>query len=171
MSSPGGQSQYRAFASVGLTLNAAIEALDDLMITKTSPEEEIYKALTPIKEKMISASKEVEDRVDLIFKADQDSKFGWKAVSLLEEKERLGTKDPEKDKAFQSCLKQVQDAHKKSFSSSSASRSSRPFSRRPGGEPGFNGSSSSGDVTCNNIFTTTILGLFFCLCGLGCHTQ
>ena len=56
--------------------------MEDLMITKLSPEEDLYKALSPIKEKRISASKEVEERVDLIFKADQDPNQASKIHTL-----------------------------------------------------------------------------------------
>ena len=144
LSSPGGQSQFRSFATIGMKLTDATESLDDLMLTRPSPEDDVYKSLAAIREKISAASADVSERVDLIFKADSDPKLGWKAVSLLEEKQRLGTKDPEKDKVFQTCLKQVQDAHKSSNSQRNASR--RPFPSAPGGHPGYSSSAGTGDV-------------------------
>ena len=142
ISSPGGQSQYRSIAALSMKLSNALEDIDDLMLTRPSPDDDVYKSLSQIKEKIIDANSDATQRIDLIFKAESDPKLGWKAVSLYEEKERLGTKDPEKDKAFQSCLKQVQEAHKKATSHRSTSY--RPFRSAPGGHPGS--SASTGDV-------------------------
>ena len=49
LSSDGSRSQYRCLATIDMKLNNAVESLDDLMLTRPSPEDEIYKSLLQIK--------------------------------------------------------------------------------------------------------------------------
>ena len=145
LSSGGAQSQYRAFATIGVKLNDAVEAIDEFMLARYSPEEEDYKSLNSVKATIQAASDEADERIALIFKADAVPKVGWKALTIFEEKKRMsGSKEnnAEAEKAFAACVKQAQDENKKSKPSTSTS-SSRPFRARPGGRSGF---SSAGDV-------------------------
>ena len=146
LSSSGAQSQYRAFASISVKIQNATEALDDLLLTKASPDDDDYKSIHAVKEMIQSAASEAEERISLIFKADSIPKHGWKALTVFEEKKRLQSNketSAETDKAFASCVKQVQEEQKKSKPTSSASSSSsRPFRSRPGVQSG----SSAGDV-------------------------
>ena len=96
---------------------------------------------------MEEAVGDADDRIDLIFKADTEPKYGWKAITALDEKKKLSSKDPEKDKAFAACLKKVQDADKKATKSHSQSQG-RSFRGAPGGNPGY--SSSGRDTTAKN---------------------
>ena len=132
LSSSGAQSQFRSVANLKLKISNAIEALDDFIITSTSPDDEVYSALTPIKATLTEAVSDAEERINLILKADADPRYGWKAITAFEEKQKLDTKDPEKEKVFAACLKKVQEAEKKSKISSS-----RPFRSTPGGQPGY----------------------------------
>ena len=147
LTSAGAQSQYRAFASISMKIQNATEALDDLLLTKSGPDDDDYKSIHEVKKMIESAATEAEERISLIFKADSIPKCGWKALTVFEEKKRLQSTDSsaETDKAFASAVKQVQDDQKKSRQPSSSSRSaSRPFRSRPGVQSGS--SSASGDV-------------------------
>ena len=145
LSSGGAQSQYRAFATIGVKLKDAVEAIDEFMLARFSPEEEGFKELNSVKATIQEASDETEERIGLIFKADAVPKLGWKALTIYEEKKRLsGDKEnnAEAEKAFAACVKQAQDETKKSKPTASSS-SSRPFRARPGSRSGF---SNTGDV-------------------------
>ena len=148
LSSSGAKSQYRCLASINLNLNQATEAIDELLISRPSPDDPIYQALSPIRISVSAASDAAAERIDLIFKADLDPKIGWKALSLFEEQKRQPTSDPEKCKAWASCLKTVQDTQKKSSRPSQQSepfrQQSQPFRQQPGWNPGR--SSSGGAV-------------------------
>ena len=142
LTSAGAQSQYRSLANIRLKVSNAVEALDDYLLTFSSSEDDAYRAITPIKASLEEALGDADDRIDLIFKADTEPKYGWKAITALEEKKKLSSKDPEKDKAFAACLKKVQDADKKTSKSFSQSQN-KSFRNPPGGNPGY--SSSGGD--------------------------
>ena len=182
LSSGGAQSQYRAFATIGVKLKDAVEAIDEFMLARFSPEEEGFKELNAVKATIQEASDETEERIGLIFKADAVPKHGWKALTIYEEKKRLsGDKenDKEAEKAFAACVKQAQDETKKSKPSTSTS-SSRPFRARPGGRSGF---SSTGDVVVHKGGTIPVdfrsmpvnhlhyFPFFFHLCCVRCQNQ
>ena len=115
MTSAGAQSQFKSLANIKQKIVNACEALDDyLLATSSSPDNEAHKAISPIKEMLQGAIVDAESRIDLIFKADSEPKYGWKAITAYKEKQNLDNKDPEKEKAFAACLKEVQDADKKS---------------------------------------------------------
>ena len=96
-----------------MKLSNAVEALNDYLLSSSSPEDETYKALSPIRDLVSSASDEAKERINLIFKADQDPKLGWKTVLMMEEKKRHIQPDPKKDKLWASCYRQVQESQKK----------------------------------------------------------
>lgn len=48
LTSSGAQSQYRCLATINLNLNAAVEAIDELLISRPSPDDPVYLALAPI---------------------------------------------------------------------------------------------------------------------------
>merc|ERR1712029_532722 len=100
---------YRSLANIRLKVSNAVEALDDFLLCFSSSEDETYKAISPIKSTLEEAVGEADDRINLIFKADTEPKYGWKAITAMEEKKKLSSSDPEKDKAFAACFKKVQD--------------------------------------------------------------
>ena len=114
-----------------MKLSNAMEAIDDLMISQPSPDDDNYKALKAIKDQVESASKDASERAELVIKADQDPKLGWKTVTKYEEVRRQGAQNGESDKLWSSCYKQVQDAQKKKVPIS------QPFRRLPGSGSGF----------------------------------
>ena len=109
--------------------------MDDFLLASSSPEDETYAALSPIKSLLLEAISDADERINLIRKADSDPRYGWKAITAFEEKQKLDTKDPEKEKVFAACLKKVQEAEKKTAKSSSSA--SRPFRYAPGGQSGY----------------------------------
>ena len=123
LSSTGAQSQYRAFATIKMKMENAAESLEEFLLTRPSPDDEVYKAISPIRDEIKVAAADAESRIGLIFKADSEPKVGWKAITMFEEKQRQKEKDPEADKVFASCVKQLEDSSKKS----SRSSSTRPF--------------------------------------------
>ena len=140
LTSSGAQSQYRCLATINLNLNAAVEAIDELLISRPSPDDPVYLALAPIRTKVSAAVDIAAERIDLVFKADLEPKTGWKALSMYEEKKRQSATDPEKHKIWASCLKAANESQKK------ASRpASQPFRQQPGWNPGRSG--YSGAVT------------------------
>ena len=141
LSSAGAKSQYRCLAAINLNLSHAVEAIDDLLISRSSPDDPVYQALSPIRNSVSSSAEKASERIDLIFKADQEPKSGWKALSLYDEKKLQGNSDPEKHKVWASCLKAVQETQKKSIR---PSPQPQPFRQQPGWNPGR--SSYSGGV-------------------------
>ena len=138
MKTAGAQSQYRVMAGIKRHISNASLLLDNLMLSLDSLEEPMYGAIQSVKDILGKAESEAGDRIALLFKADEDPKFGWRALSLLEEKKRQGASDPETDKLFASCVKQVQESAKKPKMESPSAK--RPFSQGPGWYPGMSGS-------------------------------
>ena len=134
MKTAGAQSQYCVMAGIKLHVTNASALLDDIMLTLDSPEEPMYRAIETVKEVLGKAEAEAGDRISLLFKADEEPKYGWRALSLMEEKKRQGSTDPETEKLFASCVKQVQESAKKPKLDASSSK--RPFSQGPGWYPG-----------------------------------
>ena len=98
-----------------------------------TPKSTLCKSLQTVKEKVESASKDAHDRAELVMKADQDPKLGWKTLTKYDEAQRQGPKDAEKDKLWASCSKQVQEGQKKT-----KPPISQPFRHRPGFSSGSN---------------------------------
>ena len=94
---------------------------------------------------LTEATSDAEERLNLILKADADPRYGWKAITVFEEKQKLDNKDPEKEKVFAACLKKVQENEKKTKSITS---SSRPFRSAPGGQPGYSQQGVIGLMSC-----------------------
>jgi hypothetical protein len=138
LNTPGAKSQYRCIATIDSKLESVLVKLDELTLSLDSPEDPLYQALSTIREEVQSASDLASDRADSIFRADLDPKNGWVALTLYDEKVKQGKSDPEKDKLFASCLKQVQDDRKKKTFVSSKQASGLPFRGVPGSQPGFN---------------------------------
>lgn len=130
LTSDGAKSQYRCLASINLNLNQAVEAIDELLLSRPSPEDPIYQALNPIRNQVSAAVDIGSERIDLICKADAEPKIGWKAISLYEEKKRQPSSDPEKNKIWASCLKAVQEQKK------TVRPPQQPFRPAPGWNPG-----------------------------------
>ena len=121
-------------ATMKLRITNACAQLDDIMLTLDSPDEPLYKAMQSVKDELGKAETDAVDRIALLIKADEDPKYGWRALTLLEEKKKHGSADPETDKLFASCVKQVQESTKKPKSESAGVK--RPFSQGPGWYPG-----------------------------------
>ena len=140
LKSSGGQSQYRSVAKLKLHMKNAISRLEDALILFDSPDDPIYSALTPVREEIGKAIAEADDRLDLITRADADPKLGWRALSIYENKQKTSTLDPEKEKIFSSCLKEVQEESKKKATSSGYKKPFRPGpGQYPGAGYGFSG--------------------------------
>ena len=108
LSSPGAASQYRSLAHIKLKVTDAVECLDDFLLSASSaPDDDVHKAINPIKELLEGAINDAEIRMNLIFKADSVPKHGWKAITVMEEKRNLDHKDPEFEKDFAASLKKV----------------------------------------------------------------
>ena len=139
MKTAGGQSQYRCLAGIKRHVSNSLEQLDDVMLSLDSPEDPMYQALNGIKQEMAKAEEGASDRISLLFKADEDPKVGWPALTILDKKRSMEKSNPETDKLFAACVKQVQDAKKPRPNEYQASK--RPFRPRPGWSPGttFNG--------------------------------
>ena len=58
LSSGGAQSQYRAFATIGVKLKDAVEAIDEFMLARFSPEEEAFQELNTANASIQEASDE-----------------------------------------------------------------------------------------------------------------
>ena len=144
LSSDGAKTQYQCLASINLNLNQAVEAINELLISRPSPDNSVYQALNPICTKVSAAADIASERIDLICKADSEPKIGWKAISLYEEKKRQPSSDPEKNKIWASCLKAVQEQKK------TVRSPQQPFRPAPGWNPGR--SSYAGGVT-NTLYT------------------
>ena len=129
---PGGKSQYRYLAKIQLFINNAIEALDN-------DENDIES----VRQHLSTAASFASERLDLVLRADADPKYGWKALSLFEEKQRhtASNSDPETAKTWASCIKAAQDMTKKP-----APKPDRPpFRSRPVSQSGRN--STQGYIT------------------------
>lgn len=158
LTSSGAKSQYRCLATINLNLNQAVEAIDELLISRPSPDDSIYQALSPIRNSVGAAVDAAVERIDLIFKADLEPRTGWKALSLYEEKKRQPNSDPEKYKAWASCLKAVQESQKKS---ARPSQQPQPFRQQPGWYSGRSSNSGGSDKSLSssliNCFLTDLL--------------
>ena len=82
LSSAEAQSQYRSLANIRLKVSNAVEALDDYLLCFSSSEDEMFKAISPIKSTLEEAVGEADDRINLIFKADTEPKYGWKVKTV-----------------------------------------------------------------------------------------
>ena len=133
LKSTGGQSQFRSVATLRLHMKNALTRLDDALLMLDSPEDPLFAALTPVRGDIEKAIAEADDRMDLITRADADPKLGWRALSIYESRQKASKLDPEKEKIFSSCLKEVQEDAKKKASSSGYKK---PFRSGPGNHPG-----------------------------------
>ena len=131
LTSPGAQSQFRCLANIQLSLNNAIEGLDDVLPKFEDGAAELF---SDIRNQISSAAEQATDRIEMIFRADSDPKIGWKALSIYDEKRKASTDDPEKLKMWTSCLKAASDAQKKSTSKNDR----QPFRSQPGWQSGRN---------------------------------
>ena len=140
MKTAGAQSQYRCLAGIKRRISNSLLHLDELMLSLDSPEDPIYAQLSGIKSELSKAEDDASDRISLLFKADEDPKVGWPALTILDKKRAMEKSDPETDRLFASCVKQVQDSNKKMRPNEYQS-AKRPFRPRPGWNPGsgFNG--------------------------------
>ena len=146
LKSSGGQSQYRSVAKLRLHMKNALSRLDDALILFDSPEDPIYNALTPVRDDIDKAIAEADDRLDLISRADADPKLGWRALSIYENKQKTSRLDPEKEKIFASCLKEVQDESKKKATTSGYKKTFFPGpGQYPGAGYGFSGDHELGN--------------------------
>ena len=133
LKSAGGQSQFRSVATLRLHMKNAQTRLEDALLLLDSPDDPLFAALTPVREDIGKAISEAEDRMDLITRADADPKLGWRALSVYENRQKTSKLDPEKEKIFSSCLKEVQEDAKKKASTSGYKK---PFRPGPGNHPG-----------------------------------
>ena len=133
LKSSGGQSQYRSVASLQLHMKNALNRLQDVLLLLDSPDDPIFCALAPVQEDISKAISEADDRLDLITRADADPKCGWRALSVYENRQQSSKLDPEKEKIFSSCLKEVQEETKKKALTFSYKK---PFRSGPGSYPG-----------------------------------
>ena len=129
LTSPGAQSQFRCLANIQLSLNNAMEGLDDILPKFEDGAAELF---SDVRDQISSASEQATDRIEMIFKADSDPKIGWKALSIYEEKRKSTISDPEKHKMWASCLKAASDAQKKSTTKNDR----QPFRSQPGWQSG-----------------------------------
>ena len=129
------QAQYRIMASVKRRITNSIAQLEEIRLT-CEFEDPTYKAIKEVTEELTKAETEAADRISLLFKADEDPKVGWRALTIFDEKKKREEKaDPETDKLFATCVKQVQDTSKK-FKGDGYSVGKRPFRPRPGWNSG-----------------------------------
>ena len=139
MKTAGAQSQYRCLAGIKRRISNSLVQIDELMLSLDTPEDPMYQQLSGIKEEMAKAEEDASDRISLLFKADEDPKVGWPALTILDKKRSMEKSNPETDKLFASCVKQVQEAKKPRLNEYQAGK--RPFRPRPGWNPGasYNG--------------------------------
>ena len=89
MKTAGAQSQFRCMAGIKRRITNSITALDEFMLSLESPDDPAYMQISGIKEELAKAEEEAAERISLIFKADEDPKVGWSAISMMDKK--LGT--------------------------------------------------------------------------------
>ena len=145
LNTSGAQSQYRCVAGLKLNMKDSLLRLEEALLLCESPEDPIYLALSPIRESLNAGITSAEERLGLIVKADADPKSGWLALTMFEGKQNSSKIDPEKEKVFQSCLKEVQEDRRKKEKPVRQSSYRRPFSSGPGQYSGnFSSNSYSG---------------------------
>lgn len=136
LNSNGGQSQYRCIASLKMKMKKASARLEEALLLFDSTEDKAYAAIAPVRDELESAIRDAEERLDLIIKADADPKTGWKALTLYESKQKAGKIDPEKEKVFNSCLREAQEDAKRKAKTTSTFNYKKPFRQGPGAYPG-----------------------------------
>ena len=150
LNTSGAQSQYRCIAGLKLNMKDSLLRLEEALLLCESPDDPVYAALAPIRESLNTGISNAEERLGLIVKADADPKSGWLALTMFEGKLNSSKIDPEKEKVFQSCLKEVQEDRRKKEKPSRQSSFRRPFSSGPGQYSGnFSASSYSGICRVN----------------------
>ena len=135
MKTAGAQSQFRVLAGIKRRVTNSITALDDFMLSLDSPDDPAYAQIAGIKAELGKAEEEASERISLLFKADEDPKVGWSALTMLDKKRNMEKTNPETDKLFASCVRQVQESNKKPKTSDYGS-GKRPFRPGPGWSPG-----------------------------------
>ena len=141
LKSDGAKSQFRAFSTMNMRIESAIEKLEEAALTFEDPENPLYETLASVREELSKAKEIGIDRCDLIRRADEDPLNGWKALTEFEKMSlNKQASNPERAKMFSECVKKVSDDKKKknkvTVPQLAASLPQRPFPSGPGANPG-----------------------------------